>query len=105
MVSSQICGFGEFDLSERGRLSTLPWSFGSLFGSRRAADAIVFPSVGHGGKGVEEDGTTFFLVRVIYGLFLRCDCRDMKLLLAGHGGEGRMQLDVTSVVGTYRSGI
>jgi hypothetical protein len=54
---------------------------------------------------VEEDGTTVFLVRVIYGLFLRCDCRGMKLLKASHGGEGRMRLDVTSVVGTYCSGI
>jgi hypothetical protein len=50
---------------------------------------------------VEENVTTVFLVRVIYGRFLRCDCRDVKLLLAGHGGEGRMQFDVTSVVGTY----
>jgi hypothetical protein len=54
---------------------------------------------------VEEDGTTIFLVRVVYGLFLRCDYRDMKLLLAGHAGEGRMRLDVMSVVGTYCSGI
>jgi hypothetical protein len=46
-----------------------------------------------------------FLVRVFYGLFLRCDCRGMKLLLAGHGGEGRMRLDETSMVGTYCSGI
>jgi hypothetical protein len=37
--------------------------------------------------------------------FLRCDCRGVKLLLAGHGGEGRMRLDVSSVVGTYCSGI
>jgi hypothetical protein len=29
----------------------------------------------------------------------------MKLLLAGHGGEGSMWLDVASVVGTYCSGI
>jgi hypothetical protein len=29
----------------------------------------------------------------------------VKLLLAGHGGEGRMRLDVMSVVGTYCSGI
>jgi hypothetical protein len=29
----------------------------------------------------------------------------VKLLLAGHGGEGRMRLDVASVVGTYCSGI
>jgi hypothetical protein len=29
----------------------------------------------------------------------------VKLLLARHGGEGRMRLDVTSVVGTYCSGI
>jgi hypothetical protein len=54
---------------------------------------------------VEGDGTTVFLIRVVYGLFLRCDCRGVKLLLAGHGGEGRMRLDVTSVVGTYCSGI
>jgi hypothetical protein len=54
---------------------------------------------------VEEDSATVFLFRVVYGLFLRCDCRGMKLLLAGHGGEGRMRLDVTSVVGTYYSGI
>jgi hypothetical protein len=69
-ISSQIRGFGEVGLSGHGRLSTLPWSFGSLFGSRRAADAIVFPPAGRGGEGVEEDGTTVFLVRVIYGLFL-----------------------------------
>jgi hypothetical protein len=81
------------------------WSFGSLFGSRRAADAIVFPSAGRGGEGVEEDGSTVFLVKVIYSLFLRCDCHGVKLLLAGHGGEWRMRLDVTSVVGTYYSGI
>jgi hypothetical protein len=54
---------------------------------------------------VEEYGATVFLVRVFQGLFLRCDCRGVKLLLAGHGGEGRMRLDVTSVVGTYCSGI
>jgi hypothetical protein len=54
---------------------------------------------------VEGDGTTVFLVRVVYGLFLRCDCRGVKLLLAGHGGEERMRLDVTSMVGTYCSGI
>jgi hypothetical protein len=54
---------------------------------------------------VEEDGATVFLVRVFQGLFLRCDYRGVKLLLAGHGGEGRMRLDVTSVVGTYCSGI
>jgi hypothetical protein len=54
---------------------------------------------------VEEDGATVFLVRVFQGLFLRCDCRYMKFLLAGHGGEGRMRLDVTSMVGTYCSGI
>jgi hypothetical protein len=60
---------------------------------------------GRGGEGVEEDGTTVFLVRVIYGRFLRCDCHSVKLLLAGHGGEGRMRLDVTSVVGTYYLGI
>jgi hypothetical protein len=54
---------------------------------------------------VEEDGTTIFLVRVFQGLFLRCDCRGVKLFLAGHGGEGRMRLDVMSVVGTYCSGI
>jgi hypothetical protein len=76
-----------------------------LFGCRRAADAIVFSSAGRGGEGVEEDGTTVFLVRVIYGIFLRCDCRSMKLLLAGHSGEGRMWLDVTSMVGTHCSGI
>jgi hypothetical protein len=29
----------------------------------------------------------------------------VKLLLAGHGGEGRMRIDVMSVVGTYCSGI
>jgi len=29
----------------------------------------------------------------------------VKLLLASHGGEGRMRLDVTLVVGTYCSGI
>jgi hypothetical protein len=29
----------------------------------------------------------------------------VKLLLVDHGGEGRMRLDVTSVVGTYCSGI
>jgi hypothetical protein len=69
LVSSQICRFGEGGLSGRGRLSTLPWSFGSLFGSRRAADAIVFPSAGRGGEGVEENGTTVFLIRVDYGLF------------------------------------
>jgi hypothetical protein len=105
LVSSQICGFGEVGLSGHDRLSTLPWRFGSLFESRRAADAIVFLSAGRGGEGVEEDGTTVFLVMVIYGLFSRCDCRDVKLLLAGHGGEGRMRLDVMSVVGTYCSGI
>jgi hypothetical protein len=60
---------------------------------------------GRGGEGVEGDDTTVFLVRVVYGLFFRCDCRGVKLLLAGHGGEGRMWLDVTSVVGTYCSGI
>jgi hypothetical protein len=60
---------------------------------------------GRGGEGVDRDGTTVFLVRVDYGLFLRCDCRGVKLLLAGHGGEGRMRLDVTSVVGTYCLGI
>jgi hypothetical protein len=54
---------------------------------------------------VEEDSATVFLFRVVYGLFLRCDCHGVKLLLAGHGGEGRMRLDVTSVVGTYSSGI
>jgi hypothetical protein len=54
---------------------------------------------------VDGDGTTVFLVRVVYGLFLRCDCRGVKLLPAGHGGEGRMRFDVTSVVGTYCSGI
>jgi hypothetical protein len=60
---------------------------------------------GRGGEGVEGDGTTVFLVRVVYGLFLRCDCCGVKLLLASHGGEGRMRLDVTLVVGTYSSGI
>jgi hypothetical protein len=89
LVSSQIYGFGEGGLSERGRLSTLPWSFGSLFGSRRAADAIVFPLAGHGGEGVEGDATTAFLFRVAYCLFLRCDCLVLKLLPTGHGGEGR----------------
>jgi hypothetical protein len=69
LVSSQICGFGEVGLSGHGRLLTLPWSFGSLFRSRRAADAIVFPSAGRGGEGVEEDGATVFLVRVFQGLF------------------------------------
>jgi hypothetical protein len=54
---------------------------------------------------VEGDGTTVFLVRVVYGLFFRCGCRGVKLLLAGHGGEWRMRLDVTSVVGTYCSRI
>jgi hypothetical protein len=54
---------------------------------------------------VEEDGATVFLVRVFQGLFLRCDSRGVKLLLVGHGGEGRMRLDVMSVVGTYCSGI
>jgi hypothetical protein len=54
---------------------------------------------------VEEGGTTVFLVRVFQGLFLRCDCHGVKLLLAGHGGKGRMWLDVMSVVGTYCSGI
>jgi hypothetical protein len=104
-VSSQICKFGEGGLSGRDRLATLPWSFGSLFGSRRAADAIVFPSAGYGGEGVEEDGNTVFLVRVDYGLFLRCNYHGVKLLLVGHGGEGRMRLDVTSMVETYCSGI
>jgi hypothetical protein len=66
---------------------------------------LSFPSAGRGDEGVEEDGTTVFLVRVIYGLFLRYGCHGVKLLLAGHGGEGRMRLDVTSVVGTYCSGI
>jgi hypothetical protein len=65
LVTSQICGFGEVGPSGHGRLSTLPWSFGS----RRVVDAIVFPSASCGGEGVEEDGTTVFLVRVIYGLF------------------------------------
>jgi hypothetical protein len=32
--------------------------------------------------------------------FLRYDCRGVNLLLAGYGDEGRMRLDVTSVVGT-----
>jgi hypothetical protein len=40
-----------------------------MFESRRAADAIVLPSAGCGGEGVDEDGTTVFLVRVVYGLF------------------------------------
>jgi hypothetical protein len=44
-------------------------------------------------------------VRVVCGLFFRCNCRGVKLLLVGHGGEGRMRLDVTLVVGTYCSGI
>jgi hypothetical protein len=39
-----------------------------------------------------------FLFRVVCGLFLRCDYRVLKLLLAGHGGEGRRWLDVASVV-------
>ena len=73
--------------------------------SRRAAVAIVFPSAGRGGEGVEGDGTTAFLVRVGYGLFLSCDCRVLNLLPAGHGGEGRRWLDVASMVGTYCSGI
>jgi hypothetical protein len=54
---------------------------------------------------VEEYGATVFLIRVFQGLFLRCDCHGVELLLAGHGGEGRMRLDVMSVVGTYCSGI
>jgi hypothetical protein len=45
------------------------------------------------------------LLGLIMVFFLRCDCQGMKLLLAGHGGEGRMRLDVTSVVGTYCLGI
>ena len=101
LVSSQICGSGEGGLSGHGRLSTLPWSFGS----RRVGDTTVFPSAGRGGEGVEEDGTTAFLVRVVYGLFLRCDCRVLEPLPAGHGGEGRRRLDVASMVGTYCSGI
>jgi hypothetical protein len=76
-----------------------------MFRCRRVADVVVFPSAGHGGEGVEGDGTTIFLVRVVCGLFFRCDCRSVKLLLAGHGGSGRMRLDVTSVVETYCSGI
>lgn len=101
LVSSQICGSGEDGFSGRSRLSTLPCSFWSLFRSRRAADAIVFPSAGRGGEGVEGDGTTAFHFRVVCGLFLKCDCRVLKLLPAGHGGEGRRRLDVASVVGTY----
>jgi hypothetical protein len=93
-----MCGSGEGGFSRCGRLSTGPWTSGSLFRCRRAADAVVFPLAGHGGEGVEEDGTTVFLVRVYYGLFLRCDYRGVKLLLAGHSGEGRMRLDVTSVM-------
>jgi hypothetical protein len=54
---------------------------------------------------VEGDGATTLLVRVVCGLFLRCDCHIVKLLLAGHGGQGRMWLDVASMVGTYYSGI
>jgi hypothetical protein len=104
LVSSHICGSGESGFSRRDRLSTWPWSFWSLFGCRRA-DVVVFPSGGRGGEGVEGDGATALLVRVVCGLFLRCDCRVMKLLLAGHGGEGRMWLDVAWVVGTYCPGI
>jgi hypothetical protein len=89
LVSSQICGSGEGGFSRRNHLLMWPWSFWSLFGCRRAADAVAFPLVGRGGKGVEGDGTTVFLVRVVYGRFLRCDCRGVKLLLAGHDGEGR----------------
>ena len=92
---------GEGGFSGHGRFSTLPWSFGS----RRAGDTTVFPSAGRGGEGAEEDGTTAFLVRVVYGLFLRCDCRVLETLPAGHGGEGRRRLDVASMVGTYCSGI
>jgi hypothetical protein len=99
LVSSRICEFGEGGLSGCGRLLTLSWSFGSLFGSQRAADAIVFPSADRGGEGVEGDGTTAFLVRVVYGLFLRCDCLVLKLLPAGHGGEERRRLNVASMVG------
>ena len=101
LVSSQIGGSGEGGLSGHGRLSTLPWSFGS----RRAVVSVVFPSAGRGGEGVKGDGTIAFLVRVVYGLFLRCDCCVLKLLPAGHGGEGRWRLDVASMVGTYCSGI
>jgi hypothetical protein len=79
---------------------TLPWSFGS----RRALAAVVFPSAGRGGEGVEGDGTIAFLVRVFRVFFLRCDCRVVKLPPAGHGGEGRRWLGVASMVGTYCSG-
>jgi hypothetical protein len=54
---------------------------------------------------VEGDGATALLIRVVCGLFLRWDCHVVKLLLAGHGGKGRMWLEVASVVGTYCSGI
>jgi hypothetical protein len=57
-----------------------PWSFWSLFRCRRATDVVAFPLAGCGGKGVEEDGTTIFFVRVVYGLFLRYDYRGVKLL-------------------------
>jgi hypothetical protein len=60
---SQIYGSGEGGFSRCGRLPTWAWSSGSLFGCRRTADAVVFPSVGRGGEGVEEDGATVFLVR------------------------------------------
>jgi hypothetical protein len=103
VVSAQICGSGEGGFSRRDRPSTWLWSLWSPFGCRRAADAVAFPSADRGGEGVEGDGTTVFLVRVVCCLFLRCDCRGVKLLLAGHGGEGRMRLDVASVVRTYWS--
>jgi hypothetical protein len=100
LVSSQIDGSGEGGLSGQGRLSTLPWSFGS----RRAVVRAFFPSAGRGGEGGEGDDTIAFLVRVFRVVFLRCDCRVVKLPPAGHGGEGRRWLDVASMVGTYCSG-
>jgi hypothetical protein len=54
-------------------------------------------------KGMAPPPSSFGLL--ICGIFLRCDYRIMKLLLAGHGGEGRMWLDVASMVGTYCSRI
>jgi hypothetical protein len=69
LVSCQICGSGEGGFSKHDRPSTWPWIFWSLFGCRRAADAVAFPSADRGGEGVEGDGTTVFLVRVVYGLF------------------------------------
>jgi hypothetical protein len=65
LVSSQIGGSGEGGLSGHGRFSTLPWSFGS----RRALAAVVFPSAGRGGEGVEGDGTIAFPVRVFRVFF------------------------------------